>query len=275
MKGDVDATDAYWGRERLGEAILESLAAAGRNLDALTLDDLAAFDHFHPGGKQATRRLARLARLAGLAAGTRVLDVGGGLGRPARTLAVEFDCEVMIVDLTASYLAAADMLNRRLGVERRVMCRVGDALDLPVAEGSFDVVWTQNSGMAIAAKERLYAGFHRALRPGGRLVLQEPMQGPVEPLLFPEMWSRDGGGSHLRTPEAMRTAIEAAGFSLRAWDDVTADTLGPAPGEGPPPPSIQYLVMGDALPQIMATSRRNRTEGRMVIVHAVFDRDGR
>jgi sarcosine/dimethylglycine N-methyltransferase len=67
----------YWGREGLGQAILDALVAAGKNLDALTIDDLAPADQFHGGGKAAT---VRLAHLAGVSPGTRVLDVGGGLG---------------------------------------------------------------------------------------------------------------------------------------------------------------------------------------------------
>ena len=72
----------YWARDGLGEAIFEALAAAGKNMDALTVDDVAPADHFHGGGKPATERLARMAVPP---AETRVLDVGGGLGGPART----------------------------------------------------------------------------------------------------------------------------------------------------------------------------------------------
>ena len=82
----LQAINDYWGRDGLGQAILDVLAASGKNLNALTIDDLVPLDQFHGGGKAAT---ARLARLAGLSPGTRVLDVGGGLGGPARTLAVE------------------------------------------------------------------------------------------------------------------------------------------------------------------------------------------
>src|SRR2546425_680758 len=98
---DAPATNAYWGRDRLEEKILDALAAAGKNVDSLTIDDLAPADQFHGGGKGATERLARL---AGLKPGTRVLDVGGGLGGPARTLAGQFGCRVTVVDLTESYV---------------------------------------------------------------------------------------------------------------------------------------------------------------------------
>src|SRR5262247_1326765 len=145
----------YRGRDGLEQAILDALVASGKNLDALTVDDLAPADQFHGGGKAAT---VRLAHLAGLAPGTRVLDVGGGLGGPARTLAVEFGCHVTVIDLTESYVQAATMLTARLGLDHRVTHHIGNALDLPFEPGAFDVVWTQNSGMNIADKERLYRG---------------------------------------------------------------------------------------------------------------------
>jgi ubiquinone/menaquinone biosynthesis C-methylase UbiE len=268
--GDVSNVQAirdYWGRDGLGQAILDALTAAGKNLHALTIDDLAPLDQFHGGGKGAT---VRLAGLAGLSPGTRVLDVGGGLGGPARTLAVEFGCQVTVLDLTESYVRAAEVLTTRLGLGDRVTHHAGNALDLPWDDGTFDVVWTQNSGMNIAAKEPLYAGLYRVLRPGGLLALQEPMAGPVQPPIFPIMWARDAATNFLRTPMEMRALIEAAGFRARAWDDVTAETSGG--GAAYTPHSIQYLVMGDRLAAISHAGRRNRDEGRIVMVQAVFSR---
>ncbi len=212
--------DDYWGRDDLGQAILDALAASGKNLDALTIDDLAPMDHFHGGGKEATLRLARL---AGLTPGLRVLDVGGGLGGPARTLAVEFGCHVTVVDLTESYVHAADEITARLRLGDLVQHHVGNALELAFDEGTFDVAWTQNAGMNIADKERLYEGFHHVLRPGGLLAFQEPMAGPTQPPIFPLMWASDAASSFLRTPVEMRALIEAAGFRMRAWEEVTAD----------------------------------------------------
>jgi SAM-dependent methyltransferase len=266
---DHEAIARYWGRERLPEAIFAALTARGVNLDALTPDTLAPVDQFHGGGKPVT---VRLARLAGIRPGTRVLDVGGGFGGPARTLAVEFGCHVTGVDLTASYVEAARVLTARMGVADRVSHQVGDALDLPFPDGRFDLVWTQNSGMNIADKERLYRGFHRVLRPGGRIALQEPMAGPVQPVLYPVMWSRDGSGSHLRTPEAMRAVIEGAGFRVLEWQDVTDEIAGPSTGAVVPAHSIARLVMGDAVDTISAIGQRNREEGRIVSIQAVCER---
>jgi len=269
---DSTAISSYWGRDGLGQAILDALSASGKNLDRLSIDDLAPLDQFHGGGKGTTVRLARLAELS---PGTRVLDVGGGLGGPARTLAVEFGCQVTVVDLTEPYVRAAQMLTAQLGLDDRVTHQVGSALELPFDDGTFDVVWTQNSGMNIADKPRLYAGFHRVLRPGGVLALQEPMAGPVQPPIFPVMWAHDMATSFLYPPEEMRLLIEAAGFRARLWDDITAETAGPAPGAASPEPSIQSLVMGEALGAITHAGRRNREEGRIVMVQAIFDRPSR
>jgi sarcosine/dimethylglycine N-methyltransferase len=259
----------YWGREGLGPAILDALAAAGKDLDALTIDDLAPTDQFHSGGKEATLRLARLAALS---PGVRVLDVGGGLGGPARTLAVQFGCRVTTIDVTESFVRAAAMLTARLGLSGKVTHEVGNALALPFGEATFDVIWTQNSGMNIADKASLYAGFHRVLRPGGLLAAQEPMAGPVQPLVFPVMWARDAASSFLRPPAEMRTLIEAAGFQVRAWDDITAETAGPRDPAAMPAHSAQRLIMGERLDAIVRAGHRNRDEGRLLSVQAVFDR---
>jgi SAM-dependent methyltransferase len=261
-------TAGYWERDDLLPRILHALRAAGKDLDALTIEDLAPADHFHGGGKRATERQARLAELR---PGMRVLDVGGGLGGPARTLAVQHGCQVTVVDLTASYVHAGAALTERLELSQRVTHRQGDALALDVPDGAFDVVWTQNSGMNIADKERLYGGFARALRPGGLLVIGEPMAGPVQPVVFPVMWARDAGGSFLRPPDEMRAVMERAGFRVRVWDDVTEELGGPSPAVTPPHYAPR-LIMGDALDEITRAQERNRAERRIVMIQAVLER---
>ena len=187
-------------------------------------------------------------------------------------LAAEFGCRVTVIDLTESYVRAAQLLTERLGLGDRVSHRVGNALELPFDDGAFDVVWTQNSGMNIADKERLYAGLHRVVRAAGLLAFQEPMAGPVEPPIFPVMWARGPEQSFLRTPAAMRSAIEGAGFRLRTWDDVTAETAGPPAGSAVPAHAVQRLIMGEGLEAITRAGQQNREEGRIVMVQAVFER---
>lgn len=261
--------NAYWGRQGLERSILEALTATGKNVAALAIDDLALADQFHSGGKSSTVRLARQAELK---PGMRVLDVGGGLGGPARTLAVEFGCQVTVVDPTESYVRTGEALTARLRLEDQVKHRLGNALALDIGAGGFDVVWTQNSGMNINDKERLYAGFARVLGPGGLLAIQEPMAGSVQPVIFPVMWAPDATTNFLRPPKEMRAVMEEAGFRVRAWDDVTAELAGPSTGAPVPAHAIQRIVMGDAVDEISRAGIRNRDEGRIVMIQAVLVR---
>jgi SAM-dependent methyltransferase len=262
----MHAVRAHWDREDLIGAIRAALEGSGKDQHTLTIEDLAPLDQFHGGGLGFTRRLANL---AGLTAGMHILDVGGGLGGPARTLAVEFGCRVTVIDLADSYVEAGRMLTSLIGLDDRVTFQVGNALELPFEDGSFDAVWTQNSGMNIADKERLYAAFHRVTRPAGLLATQEPMSGPVQPPIYPLMWAADASMDFLRSPEAMRVVIQAAGFEERAWREVTIGP--PDPGAPRPPQTVQALVMGDQrVAEIMAASRRNEDERRIVMIHAVF-----
>jgi len=259
----------YWERKDLAETILAALAAAGKNLETLTVDDLAVTDQFHGGGKPST---VRLARLLAPTPGTRVLDVGGGLGGPARTLAVEYGCRVTVVDLTTSFVRAGQMLTDRLGLGDRVSHRVGNALELPFESGAFDVVWTQNSGMGIADKQTLYRGFHRVLRPGGRVALQEPVAGPVQPPVYPLMWATEPSGNFLVPPTELRATIERAGFAVSVWDDVTAETAGPPNADAIPAHSAQRVIMCSALDAIIRANHQNRAESRIASIQAILDR---
>ncbi len=265
---DMQGVKDHWNRDGLHQAIHKALIALGKPLDTLTIDDLAPLDQFHRGSKGFTTRLARIADLK---AGMKILDVGGGLGGPARTLAVEFGCHVMVIDIAESYVLAGRMLTDLMRLNDHVTHQVGSALELPFEDQSFDAVWTQNSGMNIMDKERLYAEIHRIIRPNGLLVTQEPVAGPNQPLIFPVMWSRDGTGNFLLTPEEMRNLIESTGFQTLKWDDVTQEKSA-APGTTNAH-TIQSLVMGaDLLAEIRKADKRNDEEKRTGMIQAVFKR---
>ena len=93
------------------------MSASGLDLRTATPEALAPLDQFHGGSKEATRALARQAEVR---AGMRVLDVGGGLGGPARMLAVEYGAQVTVLDLTADYLRTGALLTARMGLTEQV-----------------------------------------------------------------------------------------------------------------------------------------------------------
>src|ERR687898_826328 len=144
---DAVAVESHYGRKGLGDRFLDALKEAGVDVDNLQPDDLAPVDEFHLRGREATDELAEL---AGIGADDSVLDVGSGVGGPARRIASTRGATVTGVDLTEEFCEVATMLSERTGLGDKVEFRHADALELPFDEGSFDVVWTQHTAMNIA-----------------------------------------------------------------------------------------------------------------------------
>lgn len=260
----------------LAEAILRGLRATGKDVDALTPADLRAVDQFHIGAHETTLALLRLAAVK---PGAVVLDVGGGLGGPARTLALEAGCQVTVLDLTEEFVRVGTMLTARTGLSGQVQFKHGDATQMPFPAGSFDVVWTQHSSMNMPDKAALYAEAHRVLRPGGRLAIHEVMAGPVTPLHFPVPWAKDAAISFVETPAVMRALIEQSGFREAAWVDVSeaatggwAGAIASVSAPGGPPPLGLHLFLGPGTGELFQNLWRNLEEGRVVVVQAVFDK---
>lgn len=264
---------AHYGRPGLLDSIQAALAAAGMSRDGLRPDDLSPIDQFHTRGREATLELARLAGLTGR---EELLDVGGGLGGPARMLAGTLGSRVTVLDLTPEFCEVGAELTGWVGMSDRVDFRVGDALALPFTAGRFDVVWTQHSSMNIANKPRLYAEARRVLRPGGRLAIHEILAGGGGPIDFPVPWASRPELSFLVPEAELRAAIRDAGFQERIWEDVTALSLAwvearlAAAASGPPPPGL-HLVIGENMQAAFGNLRRGLAEQRLQVVEAVFD----
>ena len=271
-----NSVETHYTRHDLGEIILAALKKAGKDVGHLTPDDLAPVDEFHGGQRPATIRLAELVGFTGT---ERVLDVGSGLGGPSRFLAWRYGCRVSGVDLTAEFCRVAEMLTRLTGLVGRVDYRQGNALDLPFADVSFDVVWSQNAAMNIADRDQLYREMHRVLRPGGKLALQEVAAGPGGLPHFPVQWAREPGISFLLTPEATCAKLEALGFHVVTWQDTTEATFASAQArarhaESAPPPLGTHLILGGDWRAMARNSVRNLEEGRTRLFNAVLERVG-
>ncbi|MBW0014893.1 class I SAM-dependent methyltransferase [Mycobacterium sp.] len=198
--------------------IERALGSAGMDLDHLAPADLAMLEDFHTMGRIATVQLVDLARLT---ADSDVLDAGSGVGGTARYVADRFGARVTAVDLTDEYCETNRWLNRLVGLDGRVSVRQADVTELPVADGTFDVLISQHVQMNVPDKARLYSEAHRVLKDRGRLALWDITIGDGGQLDYPLPWADEPTRSHLATPGELRAAIESAGFAVEAWNDLT------------------------------------------------------
>lgn len=266
--------NTHYGREGLGDRIIAALRDTGINPESVTTDELSPVAEFHIGGQSATLELAQS---AGMGPGMRVLDIGSGLGGPARTLAQHYGCKVTGLDLTEEFCRVATMLTELCGMQERVTFLHGNALDMPFENASFDLVWTQQAGMNIENKLRLYQEVNRVLAIGGRLVFQEVLRGPQSPLLLPVPWAREAGLSFLQPPDAIRDLLAKAGFREMIWHDATAQYIDEyrkiatqtADPEGPPPLGI-HLILGPDAGQMRSNVVRNLEEQRILVIQGVL-----
>lgn len=212
---------AHWARLSLTvEGAIQMLRSRGIGLEQATADDLHGLDMLHMGGLAATDALARM---AGLQAGRRVLDVGAGVGGPARRMAYKHGAKVWGVELSKSVCETAVALTALVGLQDRVQFKQGSALALPFPNGAFDLVVMQHVAMQVDEKDRLFEQCVRVLDAGGVLALHEIFAGGGGPPLFPLAWATDPAMSSLETLDECSARLARMGLRPGEFRDTTAE----------------------------------------------------
>ncbi len=261
---------AHYTRDDLLERLRAALIEDGVDPDHPTIDALAHYDHFHGRGIEATHEIADALEIS---PADHLLDIGSGLGGPARYFAQRFGCRVSGIDLTEPFCEVARQLTQRLGLEGRVDFTHGNALAMPFADVRFDGAYSMNVSMNIRDKAALYREVHRVLKPGAWLVFSELLRGTGPEPDYPTPWAGSAEASFLSTLESTERALSDAGFELTATRVTLEENLAFGArsralverGEKPPHRAVQ-LVHPEIAREAAANTARGLADGRLVPV---------
>lgn len=253
--------------------IRAGLAEMGHDPDRISPEVLKPVDEFHIGGAEAT--VALLEKLP-IRPDMEVLDIGSGIGGPARMIAARFGCHVTGVDLTPHFVETARSLSAMCGMTDRVQFEVGSAVALPLGDASFDLALLLHVGMNIPDKAALFREARRVLRDGRTFAVYEVMRTGDSDLSFPVPWAETPDLSALETPETYRDAAKAAGFVLKAEEnrrEVALDFFARLQAQavsGAPPPLGLHNLMGPTVKEKVANMITAVRAGTIAPIQMIF-----
>jgi SAM-dependent methyltransferase len=268
--------ESYYTRGRLEDSILQALTRAGKDLANLTHGDLAALDEFHAGGREATQELAAQMELR---PGLHLLDVGSGIGGPARYFAAEHGCRVTGVDLTEEFVLVSRSLTRRTKLDHAVEFLHCSALALPFGAANFDRAYTIHAGMNIADKDGLFREVRRVLKPDGLFAIFDLMRTAEGPIRYPVPWALTDETSFVSHLNDYRNTLTATGFDVirerrrGAFSLEFTQRMMARVAQGGPPALGLHLLIGEPtkvmLGNIQAMIQEGILEPVELIAHAV------
>lgn len=253
---EATAVQAHYARPQLEQAILAALGRSGIDPQKMTAGDLASMDEFHVGGIESTKAFAEFMKLL---PGMELLDVGSGVGGPARYFAGERNCRVTGIDLTEEFVRAAVSLTKALNLENAATFHRGSALAMPFEDQRFDGAYMIHVGMNIEDKQGLFREVARVLKPGARFTVFDIMRVGEGAFGFPVPWALGEETSFVVGVEMYKVALRAAGFEIeheRGRGEFGIDfteTVAARTAQGGPPALGLQLLMGDKAP-LMASN---------------------
>lgn len=253
--------------------IRRGLTEMGLDPDNVTPDVLKPVDEFHIGGAEAT---AALLTKLDFKPGMALLDIGCGIGGPARNIALQTGAKVTGIDLTPQFIAAAKALTIMAGMGERIHFETASATALPFPSATFDGATMLHVGMNIPDKAAVFREAARVLRAGAVFAVYDVMRTGDGTVDYPVPWAEREGLSALQTPAHYRDCASAAGFSLESEEnrgaialDFFARVQAQATSATPSPIGL-HLLMGPTVRQKTAHMIAAITTATIAPVQMIF-----
>ncbi|BAE61033.1 unnamed protein product [Aspergillus oryzae RIB40] len=183
-------------------------------------------------GESFLQALARhehyLAYKLGIKRGMEVLDVGCGVGGPAREIARFTGCQVVGVNNNGYQIARATRHTQKAGLEEQVSFCKGDFMHLDFPDNKFDAVYVIEATVHAPSLQKVYEQIFRVLKPGGRFGVYEWVMTDRFDESNPKHRAirlgieRGNGIVNMCTQNEAAEAIQAAGFVLEHEEDLAA-----------------------------------------------------
>jgi len=187
----------------------------------VAVEQLTPFDQYHYLGTEAVdEAIAAL----DLRPGLRVLDIGSGIGGPARYIAATSGAHVTALELQPDLDSVAADLTERCGLGLLVEHRCGNILD--GVEGTYDAIVSFLCFLHIADRRSLFSACRRALTPGGAMYIEDyalrrqPTEQEATALRVKVQ------SPVLPSPAQYEDQLHAAGFADVRVEDVTSQWTG-------------------------------------------------
>ncbi|HMS35207.1 MAG TPA: class I SAM-dependent methyltransferase [Ignavibacteria bacterium] len=275
MENYKSSVRKHYTRDGLFEIIIQKLKDNGIEKDMITRKDISLVDEFHLRGSQATQELVME---AGFSKDTKVLDIGCGIGGPARMIAEKFGSKVTGVDLTEEFIRTAGLLSELVGLKDLTEFICADATKLPFADESYDIVWTQHAQMNIKEKKALYSEIYRVLKKGGQFIYYDIFSVGDEPLYFPLPWAEERSISHLITIPDYNKLLTETGFIEVQKKDQTENSanfikemFAKVAKEGAPKMGLNLLMKETSIEKLKNVLR-NISENKMAVQNGIYQK---
>ena len=264
--------EEHYHRPGLFEAILQRLQTEGVTRENIRREDIAGADEFHVRGAEVSKELASQIGIQG----KKVLDVGCGIGGPARMLAADFDCHVTGIDLSEEFVRTATELSELLGLGDKTKFQRADALRLPFDDESYDVVWTQHVQMNVEDKKGFYREISRVLKPSGTFLYYDIFSKDGRDVAYPVPWADGASVSFLQSVDNLAEILEHLGLEKMQTQDQTAagvdffeSVFARIRDSGPPRVGLNVL-MGESATEKLGNVLNGLKEGRIELQSGVY-----
>jgi ubiquinone/menaquinone biosynthesis C-methylase UbiE len=256
----------------LFEAIKSTLLQMKKNLDELTIKDLAPVDFFHIRGYYSTRELAEKCEIL---PHVRVLDVGCGIGGTARLLTTLYGCFVTGIDIIDEYCQTAVKLSSILKLNDRTEFKTFNGSEFPFDDEMFDVVWTEHVQMNIENKNKFYSEIYRVLKNNGKFVFHDVFQGNCDMVYYPVPWADDESISYLLSKNETEQILKLFDLKISFIEDKTEisaeafqKSVENIKRKGLPPLGL-HLLMGENTVDKIENMARNLAENRITVLQCI------